>query len=475
MTPPARLGAAAALTLATAALLWLPTAAGAETPDPADMPAGPALERLGPGQVALADEVVVSYRGDPGPETVTVPADSGVRATLAELREDPGVRWADPNPLASASSIPNDPGRSGKRGGWRLDQWNFLAPPAADKPCTARQPCGVNAPRAWQLLQRAGHRWGRRANGKRGPIVAVVDTGIAYRSLGKFRRDPDLAPGVFVAGKNFTHGGGPPLDDNGHGTHVASTIAEKTDNGRFVTGLGQGLRLMPIRVLDSHGDGSAADVARGIRWATGHGAKVINLSLEFSPGYDTCKNLRIVCRAIERAQRRGVFVVGAAGNAGLAHAQMPARMGFAVASGTIRGCLSEFSSYGTDIAITAPGGGVDATNAGSQCAPHEAGPGITQLTLAKGQQQLFHDFGYPFYEGTSMAAPHVSAAAALVLSSGVLRERLGREPKPKQLGEWLACTARAPFDPTTASAYGAGLLDLAAALDADSCAGLWQP
>ena len=68
-----------------------------------------------------------------------------------------------------------------------------------------------------------------------------------------------------------------------------------------------------------------------------------------------------------------------------------------------------------------------------------------------------------------MAAPHVSAAAALVLSSGVLRKRLEHRPSPRQLGDWLACTARAPFDPASASYYGAGLLDLAAALDPRSC------
>jgi len=457
-----RLLAAAAL---SAALLCLPAAAAASEPD-----AG--LERIAPGQVAVADELVVRYEGEAEPETVAV-AEGELSSTLRALRSDPDVQWADPNPVASTSELPNDPGPSGKKSGWTRVQWNFLAPPAAGEPCTAKAPCGVNAPRAWQLLRKSGHPWGRRKNGRRGPIVAVVDTGVAYRSLGKrFRRDPDLAPGAFVPGKSFTGHGSLPLDRNGHGTHVASTIAEKTDNGLSVTGLAQGLRIMPVRVLGSDGNGSAVDVASGIDWATDHGAKVINLSLEFTPGFDSCQGLRVVCKAIRHAHHEGVFVVGAAGNAGVDHAQMPARVGFAVAAGTIRGCLSSFSSRGTDVAITAPGGGFDAMDAGSQCARNQGGPGITQLTLAKGQSERFLHFGYPFYEGTSMAAPHVSAAAALVLSSGVLRKRLGKRPTPSQLGGWLACTARAPFDPTAASYYGAGLLDLAAALDPRSCPAL---
>ncbi len=152
---------------------------------------------------------------------------------------------------------------------------------------------------------------------------------------------------------------------------------------------------------------------------------------------------------------------------------MPARTAFAVAAGTIRGCLSSYSSRGTDIAITAPGGGLDATGAGSQCVPHEHGPGITQLTLKDGQRKKFLRFGYPLYEGTSMAAPHVSAAAALVLSSRLLKQRIGHRPTPRQMGIWLSCTARPAFDPSAASLYGAGLLDLGAALDRRSCPELW--
>jgi serine protease len=462
--PRTRLGAIAVLAGLGAAALPAGALGATATPPGAE------LERLGGGRTVVSGEVIVAYEEGPeAPRVVAVPEGESVRTTLRELRADPEVRWADPNPVATVSGwIPDDPGKSGPRGGWQKDQWNFLAPPGESKPCTETRPCGVDAPRAWKLLRKGGHPEGRREKGKRGPIVAVVDTGVAYRDKGdSYRRSPDLSARTFVGGHDFVGDDSIPLDRNGHGTHVASTVAENTDNGRYVTGLGDGLRIMPVRVLSGDGAGSAADVARGIRFATKHNAKVINLSLEFARAFDSCAGLRVVCEALSEARKAGVFVVGAAGNAGLPHAQMPGREAYAVASGTIRGCISRFSSHGKDIGITAPGGGVDAPAAGSQCAAHGRGPGIIQLTLrnSDGGAAGFLEFGYPHYEGTSMAAPHVSAGGALVISSKLLKRKLGHKPKPSEIETWLACSARAPFDPATASLYGAGLLDLGAALD----------
>lgn len=433
---------------------------------------GIATTMLGPGREVVADEVLVRFRGEPVERAVPVGDGETVAARVSELRRDPEVRWATPNPVARASWIPRDPGRSGGRGGWQEDQWNFLAPPPVGTPCDTSHPCGLNAPRAWDLLRRYGRPEGRRKNGRRGPIVAVIDTGVAYRNRKRFRRSPDLAPGAFVRGRDFVGDDRIPLDHNGHGTHVASTIFERTGNRRAVTGLADGLRMMPVRVLNGGGSGSAKDVARGVRWATRNGAKVINLSLEFGPAFDDCSSLRGVCHSIRKARSKGIVVVAAAGNAGASSAQMPAKVAFGVASGTIRGCLSDFSSRGPGIDITAPGGGPDSGKGagGSHCRPFAPGPGIVQLTLKEGPASNgnFRRFGYPRYEGTSMAAPHVSAAAALVLSSRVLARKLGRRPGPGKVEKWLRCTARPVADPSKAHLYGAGLLDLAAALDRGS-------
>lgn len=453
--------AIAAIAPALFLALLLPAGAGAEP--------GAELEtvRVAGGKVADG-EVIARYRGESSERIVELGDGVEVGDALRELRRDPEVAWVAPNPVARASRIPKDRGRSDVRAGWQLDQWNFLAPPRAGAICSASRPCGVNAVRAWDLLRRKDHPEGRRRSGKRGPIVAVVDTGVAYRNKGKrFRRSPELAAGAFVKPRDFEGKNQKvALDRNGHGTHVASTIIERTGNRDAVTGLGDGLRVMPVRVLNRDGSGRSSNVAAGIRYAARNGAKVINLSLEFGGAFDTCADLRLVCSAIREAERKGAIVVSATGNAGLDRAQMPAKVSFGVAASTIRGCISRFSSRGRGTDISAPGGGPDLNKAGSHCDGSAAGPGIVQLTLSPSAAfgGDYTRFGFPRFEGTSMAAPHVSAAAALVLGSGVLRRQLGHNPEPAELEQWLQCTARPPTDPATAELYGAGTLDLAAAL-----------
>ncbi len=452
--------------LAAVPALAIPATAAATDPDP--------TAALAADVEAVPGEALVRFRGTPHERLVDLEPGVGLRQGLKELRSDPRVKWANPNAVARASWIPRDPGTGGTPGGWQQDQWNFLAPPAVGVPCTGAAPCGVDAPRAWGLLRKAGRPLGRRPNGKRGPIVAILDTGVAYRNKGRrFRRSPDLAAGSFDRGKDFIDGDRIPLDRNGHGTHVASTVFEQTNNREAVTGLASGLRMMPVRVLGQNGSGGAANVAKGIRWAARHRARVINLSLEFSPSFGGCAGLRAVCDAIAFARRRGALVVGAAGNDRSSSAQMPAKVAFGVASGTIRGCLSDFSSRGKGVDITAPGGGRDSGgSAGAHCRPFAQGPTIVQLTLPLDTPftRNYRRFRYPRYEGTSMSAPHVSATAGLVLASGVLSRKLGQRPTPGELERWLKCTARPVADPSAAGLYGAGLLDLAAAVDpASSC------
>jgi serine protease len=430
----------------------------------------------GAGSVAEAErafvpgELLVRFRGGPPEREYELPSGIGVRGAARALERNPRIRWAVPNYVAHVAApgwIPNDRGeKPSPPGGWQELQWNFLPCGGAcgEDPGGALESIGgIDAPGAWENLIEVGRPGGR------GAKVAVVDTGVAHRDRGrKFRRSPDLKGGQYAHSRDYVENDYAALDENGHGTHVASTIGERTHNKKFVTGLAYGAKLIPIRVLDEHGEGGSADVARGIRWAFKHGADVINLSLEFPNNVDGCDDVPSVCAAIDRAHAKGAIVVSVAGNGevfGSPKIAYPGRAPHALASGatTIRSCLADYSNFGSGLDISAPGGGFDATDAGPQCQPTAGNRGIVQLTLTKTGSGKFRSFGYPNYEGTSMASAHVAGTAALVWA--VLREGLGRAPTPDEVEARLVATARTEGELGDANLYGAGLLDAAAATE----------
>jgi serine protease len=346
-----------------------------------------------------------------------------------------------PEPVAHlrGSFIPNDPAGEAA-GGWASLQWNFAGPN------------GVNAPRAWANLIRA------HAPGGAGVTVAVLDTGVAYTNLPPYGVSPDLAGAHFVPGWDFVGDDPYPLDENGHGTHVASTIAEQTNNGYGLAGLAYGAKIMPIRVLDANGDGDAPRIARGVIYAVDHGAKVINLSLSFDSSV-TAEEIPELLRAFKYARSHGALVVVAAGNDGAGTVSYPARSPdvLAVGATTEYGCAASYSDYGSDLDLVAPGGGVDAGIADDEyCVAGRTGRPIYQITLDGGPNRFDISNGYV---GTSMATPHVSATAALVVASGVL----GHRPTPAAITTRLEQTARDLGTSGRDSRYGWGLLDASAA------------
>jgi serine protease len=289
--------------------------------------------------------------------------------------------------------------------------------------------------------------------------VAVLDTGIAYADHGLYRRSPELRPDSFVPGYDFVDNDPYPFDLNGHGTHVASTVAEQTNNGYGLTGLAYGVKIMPVRVLDAVGDGYPATIARGIRFAVKNGAKVVNLSFNFDPRIGAAQ-IPQVLRALSYAYRHGSLVVAAAGNNGLDRVAYPARAPHVLAVGatTENGCLSSFSNHGAGIDLVAPGGGSDAPFSDDHdCVAGRAGRPIYQMTFRGGRVS---DFGpAEEYIGTSMATPHVSAAAALVIAGGVV----GVRPRPLAVERRLERSARDLGAPGYDARYGWGLLDAATA------------
>src|ERR671910_409350 len=390
------------LLLVAAALLLLALPAGARA---ADYVADEVIVRYEPGTGGgVAAQVAAEAGTQPvqvlpgGSQQLQIDDGDSVRKTITELRDDPNVAYAVPNWRARAAAQPNDPA-------FRL-QWNFFST------------YGINAVEAWSLAE------GRGAPGGRGAVVALLDSGVAFERYGRYRRAPDLRRSTFVRPYAFN------------------------------------AKVMPLRVLDSNGEGDSAAIARAIRYAARYRADVINLSLEF-PADVRAAEIPDVLDAIRYAHSRGAVVVAAAGNQADIAVAYPARAQSVIAVGatTITGCQADYSNAGEDLDLVAPGGGADAPNSDSawdaaHCSPDSVGRPIIQQTFTRGITR----FGLPrSYEGTSMAAPHVSAIAALLIAT----KRLGPHPSPRDVETHLEATARPTDRPDR---YGAGLVDAAAAL-----------
>jgi serine protease len=348
--------------------------------------------------------------------TVAVGVDD-VESALERIRQNPAVEYAEPLMQFRSSFTPNDPDY-GK-------QWNMQM---------------IDMPKAWD-----------RSRGK-GVVVAVLDTGIAYEDYDDFKQVPDLKGVKFVTGYDFVNDDEHANDDHGHGTHVAGTIAQATNNAEGVAGVAFEATLMPVKVLNHFGSGTSADIADAIRFAADKGAKVINMSLG-GGGYSP-----IMASAVEYARKKGVTVVAAAGNAGRARVEFPAAYPGAVAVAAVgpNGTRAPYSSYGKELDIAAPGGD---KRGGDQ-------NGIIQNTI---DPQNVARSVYASYQGTSMATPHVAAVAALLYAAGA--------SGPDEVEKALFAGAKRVNGEAWTDEYGHGLLNAQASLDAlgGGVGGQWPP
>lgn len=270
----------------------------------------------------------------------------------------------------------------------------------------------IRAPAAWDLA-RAGS----------GQTIAVLDTGVALSHQ-------DLKDSL-LPGRDFVNADAVPSDDNGHGTAVAGVAAARANNGRGLAGVAWRAKILPVKVLAASGLGRDADIAKGIVWATDQGADVINMSFGGSAASGVLRE------AIAYAAQRDVVLVAAAGNSGIAERRFPAshRNVIGVGATDWDGNITWFSTHGGAVDIAAPG------------------YRITSTAVARIE-------GYPYTRssGTSMAAPMVAGGAALLFAQDPGRSA-------RNVAWRLLATARDTGLPGDDSAYGAGVLDVRAALD----------
>jgi serine protease len=290
----------------------------------------------------------------------------------------------------------------------------------------------IQIPRAWAVSRGAG------------ATVAVLDTGVAYEDRGIYRRAPDLAGTRFVPGWDFVDGDAHPDDEalpgrQSHGTHIAGSIAETTNNGIGGAGVAPRAAIMPVRVLKPDLSGSGRTIARGLRFAADHGANVANLSIAGPSGAPALE------QAIDYAWSKGVTVVASAGNDGRSSVSFPAAYPKVLAVGAVSRdeTLAYYSNHGKALDLVAPGGDTGG----------ESGDGVLQQTLKGGPST----FCYCFMASTSAAAAQVSGAAALLVASG-------RATTPAEVRAALLSSARDLGPRGRDADYGAGLVQAASAL-----------
>ena len=306
-----------------------------------------------------------------------------VEAAVDDFARDPNVEFAEPNYIFTVDVFPNDP--------YFNDQWAlhnvgqpYVVP--GDDTATGTPDSDIDAPEAWDIYVPGED-----------VIVAIVDTGVDYNH-------PDMAANMWTDdsghyGYDFANDDDDPMDDFGHGTICAGIVAAVLNNGVGISGVCPNAKIMAVKFLDDYGSGSADSAAQAICYAVDHGADVISNSYGYYLRSETLQ------AAADYAHSQGVVMAASAGNNANTVPEYPARYDhvISVAATDSNDAGAWFSTYGSGIDISAPGVDILSLHA--------------YWTNMYGDGDHFVGGRYYLASGTSMSAPHVAAAAAMIISS----------------------------------------------------------
>ncbi|HJV64312.1 MAG TPA: S8 family serine peptidase [Geomonas sp.] len=356
-------------------------------------------------------------------------------AVARRLAGDPAVEYAEPDLILTTLLVPNDTSYA--------SQWHYQSPD------TDHEVAGINLPPAWEMT-----------TGSSSVVVAVLDTGIVNHAdlQGRILPGYNFISNAAMAGNNIgrtadasdlgdytVNSDGSINKSSWHGTHVTGTIAATTNNGAGVAGINWNSKILPVRVL-GRGGGYNSDIIDGMRWAAGlsvpgapmnpNPARILSMSLG---GQGACSSA--MQSAVTEINSAGAMIVVAAGNSTMdASYFTPANCNGVVAVASVgrSGGSAYYTDYGSTVKIAAPGG--DTTYGAANGVLSTLNTGTTNPVASPAGDT------YAYYQGTSMATPHVAGVASLLLSANPALT-------PDQLLGILQASAR-PFPSNTGATWG---------------------